>query len=466
MVGDLRPDRGARPRPRPRARRRRLCSAKPVQRIPGAAAAPRPPRCCCRGGYDAPSAPRNVRASATLAIDPPCAATCTLRRHASIDLSQKEYAPLTHAGGRPDPRVVTKDELLRDVSGAFARWARTRTLDSHACRLRRKLAGARRTCTCRKRVGRRLPAGRRAGAMSDAVAAAGWALAVNAGLVVWLALAAAGRRRELVARACHELRGPLTAASMALHAIARESPAAAGRAAAVDLELRRAALALEDLGQAATGRRHADRGGVVDVGALVARQAEVWRDVARADGCELSASAWLPRQALVLRQRGSRLAQATGEPDRQRGRARPRERSSSVVRDAGGPRPGRGLPTQGLGPARSRGRAGAPPAQGRARRARARARHRRRDRRAPRRPPRLRAAAHGAPARPRAARRRAPALAMSRRRRAALLLGLALRARRDRRVRRRAPRGRAARAARSGGRTWRSPAARSPPATG
>ena len=41
-----------------------------------------------------------------------------------------------------DPtRVFTKDELLRDVWG-FASRGSTRTLDSHACRLRRKLGVA------------------------------------------------------------------------------------------------------------------------------------------------------------------------------------------------------------------------------------------------------------------------------------------------------------------------------------
>jgi DNA-binding response OmpR family regulator len=38
-------------------------------------------------------------------------------------------------------RVFTKEELLRDVWG-FRSLGRTRTLDSHASRLRRKLAAA------------------------------------------------------------------------------------------------------------------------------------------------------------------------------------------------------------------------------------------------------------------------------------------------------------------------------------
>lgn len=64
-------------------------------------------------------------------------------RQASIDgrrvpLSAKEFALL--AALAKDPRrVVTKHELLRDVWGYLGA-ARTRTVDSHASRLRRKLA--------------------------------------------------------------------------------------------------------------------------------------------------------------------------------------------------------------------------------------------------------------------------------------------------------------------------------------
>jgi DNA-binding response OmpR family regulator len=60
----------------------------------------------------------------------------------TVELSRLEYALLRHLATEPD-RVFTKTELLRDVWG-FQSAARTRTLDSHACRLRRKLevAGA------------------------------------------------------------------------------------------------------------------------------------------------------------------------------------------------------------------------------------------------------------------------------------------------------------------------------------
>jgi DNA-binding response OmpR family regulator len=59
---------------------------------------------------------------------------------ARIDLSQKEYELLSHLASEPE-RVFTKDELLRDVWGYRTR-SRTRTLDAHASRLRRKLRAA------------------------------------------------------------------------------------------------------------------------------------------------------------------------------------------------------------------------------------------------------------------------------------------------------------------------------------
>lgn len=57
-----------------------------------------------------------------------------------VALSQKEYALLVRLAGEPR-RVFTKDELLRDVWGYVAQ-ARTRTLDSHVSRLRRKFRDA------------------------------------------------------------------------------------------------------------------------------------------------------------------------------------------------------------------------------------------------------------------------------------------------------------------------------------
>jgi DNA-binding response OmpR family regulator len=56
-----------------------------------------------------------------------------------VDLSQKEFALLQALAADPT-RVLTKEELLRDVWG-FRSLGTTRTLDSHACRLRQKLGG-------------------------------------------------------------------------------------------------------------------------------------------------------------------------------------------------------------------------------------------------------------------------------------------------------------------------------------
>jgi DNA-binding response OmpR family regulator len=57
-----------------------------------------------------------------------------------VDLPAKEYELLLKLASEPT-RVFTKDELLRDVWG-FRSLGRTRTLDSHASRLRRKLSAA------------------------------------------------------------------------------------------------------------------------------------------------------------------------------------------------------------------------------------------------------------------------------------------------------------------------------------
>lgn len=67
------------------------------------------------------------------------ARTATVRGR-PLTLSAKEFA-LLDALARDPRRVLTKQELLRDVWGYMSS-ARTRTVDSHASRLRRKLAAA------------------------------------------------------------------------------------------------------------------------------------------------------------------------------------------------------------------------------------------------------------------------------------------------------------------------------------
>ena len=54
-----------------------------------------------------------------------------------VTLANKEFSLLCALASDPR-RVFTKEELLRDVWG-FRSMGRTRTLDSHASRLRRKL---------------------------------------------------------------------------------------------------------------------------------------------------------------------------------------------------------------------------------------------------------------------------------------------------------------------------------------
>jgi DNA-binding response OmpR family regulator len=68
------------------------------------------------------------------------AARRVLVREIPVILAAKEYDLLVKLAGDP-VRVFTKEELLREVWG-FRSLGRTRTLDSHASRLRRKLSAA------------------------------------------------------------------------------------------------------------------------------------------------------------------------------------------------------------------------------------------------------------------------------------------------------------------------------------
>jgi signal transduction histidine kinase len=108
------------------------------------------------------------------------------------------------------------------------------------------------------------------------VAVAGWLVGALFG-----ALHLRARRRfVLVARASHEVRGPLCAARLGLEALAAE-PA---RVVAIDLELRRAGRALDDLLAAPSGARAPDRPELVDLAALAEAHAPVWGAVAAAHG--------------------------------------------------------------------------------------------------------------------------------------------------------------------------------------
>jgi DNA-binding response OmpR family regulator len=76
-----------------------------------------------------------IRAGA-VEIDP--ASRQVLVRGIPVQLSGKEFALLRLLATDPT-RVFSKEELLRTVWG-YRAMGRTRTIDSHACRLRRKLA--------------------------------------------------------------------------------------------------------------------------------------------------------------------------------------------------------------------------------------------------------------------------------------------------------------------------------------
>lgn len=139
-------------------------------------------------------------------------------------------------------------------------------------------------------------------------------------LAAWRLL---GMRMEAVARASHELRGPITAARLGLELGAREE-LSSSRVRAIDLELARAGRALEDLAAARhvggltrlraaathrrwVPRRHLDE---LDVQDLLADAVEAWRAAAAAGGMELRLRR-SGRQAPVWGDR-LRLAQALG----------------------------------------------------------------------------------------------------------------------------------------------------------
>lgn len=142
--------------------------------------------------------------------------------------------------------------------------------------------------------------------MSTAVMLGGWVVAAVAAALLGSTRRRDAAGRERVARACHELRGPLQAAGLALHGA--HGPGTAERIRAAEAELRRAALALRDLDAAPAGRAAVDRRCRVDVGALVARHAAAWRALAEGHGAGLRIL--LPERPAVVLGDPVRLAQA------------------------------------------------------------------------------------------------------------------------------------------------------------
>jgi signal transduction histidine kinase len=139
-----------------------------------------------------------------------------------------------------------------------------------------------------------------------AIAVGGW-LAALAGLAVAIAWRASlGRLAEAVARASHELRGGIGAARLGLALAERTGELPPSRLRALELELERAALALEDL----DGRRPERAVECFEVGELLADSVEAWQAAAALRGGELRLS-WMGGEAIVIGDR-VRLAQATG----------------------------------------------------------------------------------------------------------------------------------------------------------
>ena len=127
------------------------------------------------------------------------------------------------------------------------------------------------------------------------------AAAMLAGWLLW-------RRHclSLIAQASHELRGPLQAALLGLHGLG--DPGDGARLAAIDLELRRAARAVEDLSAAASGRRAAESATDVELGELLEDAGAAWELLAAHRGVALAIES--PPRPLVVRADRLRIAQA------------------------------------------------------------------------------------------------------------------------------------------------------------
>jgi signal transduction histidine kinase len=141
-----------------------------------------------------------------------------------------------------------------------------------------------------------------------AIAAGGWLIA--AGLAMSARWVAASRAAD-VARACHELRGPLCAIGLGVEFAGRTGghlPSA--RLRALELELGRARQALDDLTVAGgvRARAHPTRAIApqVRLGALVREATDAWSDAAGARGIRVE----LPPEEVFVAGERVRLAQA------------------------------------------------------------------------------------------------------------------------------------------------------------
>ncbi len=165
--------------------------------------------------------------------------------------------------------------------------------------------------------------------MTEPAQLAGWIAALLTAVMALLARRTLGTRMERVARACHELRGPITAARLGLELGTRAGELSPARLRAIDSELGRAALALDDLARVRGPMRRPELGlrGLAGLGAcaeppglgrvepvdlvgLLSDSVEAWRPAAAAAGKTVrlrcpSAVGYVSGDRL-------RLAQATG----------------------------------------------------------------------------------------------------------------------------------------------------------
>jgi signal transduction histidine kinase len=128
---------------------------------------------------------------------------------------------------------------------------------------------------------------------------------VIAALVLAVCVVELRRRLELVARAEHELRGPVAVVSLAAERMRRE-PAGRRYAVALDAELERLRAGLADLAAARAGRRRSRRPRRSELEPLVRSGVEAWRAAGRSVRLD-----WRAGRVAVRADRGQ-LAQALG----------------------------------------------------------------------------------------------------------------------------------------------------------
>jgi len=142
-----------------------------------------------------------------------------------------------------------------------------------------------------------------------ALALGGWMAALLAVAAAILAARLLQAQREAVVRAAHELRGPLTAIGLGLELSRRQGAPESFRA--LELELARARLALEDLGSGGPVRGRLAALERIELDGLISDCVAAARGLAAAAGVALRDPRWSGPRAFVWGDR-LRLAQALG----------------------------------------------------------------------------------------------------------------------------------------------------------